>query len=97
VLARRDEREHLLGVRVVGARHVDDVHRVVGAQRVQVRVDVVDAERPGLGRSALRRGAEHSHDPHADPAQGLDVHAADEPDTDDRGRRHAEACREPRT
>ena len=73
----------LRGVELVGAGDVDDVDRVVRAQLVEALVRVGHADRLGALLAARSGGAQQPDDVDADPAQGLDVHGADEAAADD--------------
>ncbi len=71
-------------VQLVGRGDVDDVDALVGEHRLEALVGLGQHGGLGLGPRALGRGADHPVHLHAEPAQRLDVHDADEPGADDR-------------
>src|SRR6185369_17970403 len=73
-------------------RDVDDIDPVVVEQLVKGGVGAADVDllRPGGG--AVARGAEQAGNVDADPAQGLDVHRADEAAADHGGADVAASC-----
>ena len=85
VPARREDRLDLRVVQLVGRRDVDDVDPVVVEQLVQRGVGAADVDLLRAGGGAVARGAEQAGDVDADPAQGLDVHRADEAAADHGG------------
>ena len=82
VLARGDQPGDLLGVEVVGARHVDDVDALVGTKGVEVVVDV--GVLPG-GAGRLGVPGEDAAQRDADAPQRVHVHRGDEAGADDGG------------
>ena len=74
VLAGRQRIAHLPVMEMVRRRHVDDVHPLVGEQRL---VALVRGSEP-LRLRALGRRRARPHDLHAQPSQRLDMDGADE-------------------
>ena len=64
-------------VELVRRRQVNDVDAIVVEQRLEAVVRL-GAGPPALGARPLRRGADDAGDLHAEPAQCVDVHDADE-------------------
>src|SRR5947199_1524274 len=64
---------------------VDDVHRIVGQERLEGRVGAGHTQLSGTRLAAFRRAPEHAANLDADPAQLLNVDGADEPGADHRG------------
>src|SRR5438094_8692393 len=64
---------------------VDDVHRIVGQERLEGRVGAGHTQLSGTRLAAFWRAPEHAANLDADPAQLLNVDGADEPGADHRG------------
>ena len=83
MLAGGEHGANLLGVCVIRARHVDDVDRRIGEERLEALVDARQVGRPGSRLRALRRRPDDTDHVDPDPSERLHVRHADEPDAHD--------------